>query len=246
MKIAPSPLWLRMRLRVSGVRPINNIVDITNYVMLEYGQPMHAFDYSCLDGKKIIVRTAADGESFKSLDDTDHVLTSKNLVIADEKKAVALAGVMGGANSEIKDDTATVVFESANFLGSSVRVTAKSQGMRTESSSRFEKGLDPENTLPAVDRACELVTLLGAGEVVDGTIDVYGGREEPYKMKLEVDRINSFLGLNVSADYMKRVLEALEFKVDGDTLTVAVLPRRLPLHERHRRGDTAHLRLQHD
>lgn len=220
VKIAPSPLWLRMRLRASGVRPINNIVDITNYVMLEYGQPMHAFDYSCLDGKKIIVRTAADGESFKSLDDTDHVLTSKNLVIADEKKAVALAGVMGGANSEIKDDTATVVFESANFLGSSVRVTAKSQGMRTESSSRFEKGLDPENTLPAVDRACELVTLLGAGEVVDGTIDVYGGREEPYKMKLEADRINSFLGLNVSADYMKRVLERLEFKVDGDTLTV--------------------------
>ena len=220
VKIAPSPLWLRMRLRASGVRPINNIVDITNYVMLEYGQPMHAFDYSCLDGKKIIVRTAADGESFKSLDDTDHVLTSKNLVIADEKKAVALAGVMGGANSEIKDETVTVVFESANFLGSSVRVTAKSQGMRTESSSRFEKGLDPENTLPAVDRACELVALLGAGEVVDGTIDVYGGREEPYKMKLEVDRINSFLGLNVSADYMKRVLERLEFKVDGDTLTV--------------------------
>ncbi|MCI8387782.1 MAG: phenylalanine--tRNA ligase subunit beta [Clostridiales bacterium] len=220
VKIAPSPLWLRMRLRASGVRPINNIVDITNYVMLEYGQPMHAFDYTCLDGKKIIVRTAADGENFKSLDDTDHTLNSTNLVIADEKKAVALAGVMGGANSEITDSTVTVVFESANFLGSSVRVTAKSQGMRTESSGRFEKGLDPENTLPALDRACELVTLLGAGEVVDGTIDVYGGKQEPYKMKLEVERINSFLGLNVSADYMKNVLEKLEFKVDGDTLTV--------------------------
>lgn len=220
VKIAPSPLWLRMRLRASGVRPINNIVDITNYVMLEYGQPMHAFDYSCLDGKKIIVRTAADGENFKSLDDTDHTLNHKNLVIADEKKAVALAGVMGGANSEITDSTATVVFESATFLGSSVRVTAKSQGMRTESSGRFEKGLDPENTMPAIDRACELVTLLGAGEVVDGTIDVYGGREEPYKMKLEADRINAFLGLDVSADYMKEVLEKLEFKVDGDTLTV--------------------------
>lgn len=220
VKIAPSPLWLRMRLRASGVRPINNIVDITNYVMLEYGQPMHAFDYSCLGGKKIIVRTAADGENFKSLDDTDHTLNHKNLVIADEKKAVALAGVMGGANSEITDSTATVVFESATFLGSSVRVTAKSQGMRTESSGRFEKGLDPENTMPAIDRACELVTLLGAGEVVDGTIDVYGGREEPYKMKLEADRINAFLGLDVSADYMKEVLEKLEFKVDGDTLTV--------------------------
>ncbi len=220
VKIAPSPLWLRMRLRASGVRPINNIVDITNYVMLEYGQPMHAFDYACLDGKKIIVRPAADGENFKSLDDTDHTLTHKNLVIADENKAVALAGVMGGANSEISDSTVTVVFESANFLGSSVRVTAKSQGMRTESSGRFEKGLDPENTLPALDRACELVALLGAGEVVDGTIDVYGGREEPYTMKLEADRINAFLGLDVSADYMKDVLKKLEFKVDGDTLTV--------------------------
>ena len=220
VKIAPSPLWLRMRLRASGVRPINNIVDITNYVMLEYGQPMHAFDYTCLDGSKIIVRTAADGENFKSLDDTDHVLNSTNLVIADEKKAVALAGVMGGANSEIKEDTATVVFESANFLGSSVRVTAKSQGMRTESSGRFEKGLDPENTMPALDRACELVTLLGAGEVVEGTIDVYKGKEEPFTMPLEADRINAFLGLDVSADYMKDVLKKLEFKVDGDTLTV--------------------------
>lgn len=220
VKIAPSPLWLRMRLRASGVRPINNIVDITNYVMLEYGQPMHAFDYSCLDGNKIIVRTAADGEVFRSLDDTEHTLNHTNLVIADEKKAVALAGVMGGANSEITDSTKTVVFESASFLGSSVRVTAKSQGMRTESSGRFEKGLDPENTLPALDRACELITLLGAGEVVDGTIDVYGGKEETYKMKLEVERINSFLGLDLTADYMKEVLEKLEFKVDGDTLTV--------------------------
>ncbi len=220
VKIEPSPLWLRMRLRASGVRPINNIVDITNYVMLEYGQPMHAFDYSCLDGSKIIVRNAADGEVFKSLDDIDHTLNATNLVIADEKKAVALAGVMGGANSEIKDDTKTVVFESANFLGSSVRITAKSQGMRTESSGRFEKGLDPENTMPALDRACQLITLLGAGEVVEGTIDVYKGKEEPYKMKLEADKINAFLGLDVSEDYMKDVLRKLEFTVEGDTLTV--------------------------
>ena len=220
VKIAPSPLWLRMRLRAAGVRPINNIVDITNYVMLEYGQPMHAFDYSCLDGSKIIVRTAADGENFMSLDDTPHTLNSTNLVIADEKKAVALAGVMGGANSEIKDSTVTVVFESANFMGSSVRVTAKSQGMRTESSGRFEKGLDPENTMPALDRACELVNMLGAGDVVDGTIDVYPGREEPFTMKLEAKKINAFLGLDVSEDYMKDVLRRLEFKVDGDTLTV--------------------------
>ncbi len=220
VKIEPSPLWLRMRLRASGVRPINNIVDITNYVMLEYGQPMHAFDYSCLDGSQIIVRLANDGECFKSLDDTDHILNATNLVIADSKKAVALAGVMGGANSEIKDSTTTVVFESANFLGSSVRVTAKSQGMRTESSGRFEKGLDPENTMPALDRACELITLLGAGEVVNGTVDIYKGREEPFKMPLEADRINKFLGLDVSEDYMKEVLEKLEFTFDGNIMTV--------------------------
>ena len=170
VKIAPSPLWLRMRLRACGVRPINNIVDITNYVMLEYGQPMHAFDYACLDGAAIDVRRAADGEAFRSLDDTDHTLDSSMLVIADSKKACALAGVMGGANSEIKEDTATVVFESACFNGASVRVTAKKNGMRTESSARFEKGLDPENCIPGLERACELVELLCAGEVVDGMI----------------------------------------------------------------------------
>ena len=145
VKIEPSPLWLRMRLRASGVRPINNIVDITNYVMLEYGQPMHAFDYSCLNGSSIVVRRALKNENFKSLDDQDHTLNSDMLVIADNDRAVALAGVMGGANSEIKDDTKTIVFESACFNGASVRVTAKRNGMRTESSARFEKGLDPEN-----------------------------------------------------------------------------------------------------
>ena len=159
VKIEPSPLWMRMRLRASGVRPINNIVDITNYVMLEYGQPMHAFDYKCLDGAEIDVRRAGDGEAFKSLDDIDHTLDSSMLVIADSKKACALAGVMGGANSEILDDTATVVFESACFNGASVRVTAKKNGMRTESSARFEKGLDPENCMAGLERACELVEL---------------------------------------------------------------------------------------
>ena len=137
IKIEPSPMWLRRRLRACGVRPINNIVDITNYVMLEYGQPMHAFTHACLDGSQIVIRRAADGESFKSLDDIDHTLNSSMLVIADEKKPVALAGVMGGANSEIANDTKTVVFESANFLGTNVRVTAKKLGMRTESSARF-------------------------------------------------------------------------------------------------------------
>ena len=220
VKIAPSPLWLRMRLRAAGVRPINNIVDITNYVMLEYGQPMHAFDYSMLDGSAINVRRAADGELFKSLDDKDHTLDSSMLVIADEKKACALAGVMGGANSEIKDNTTTVVFESACFSGPSVRVTAKKNGMRTESSARFEKGLDPENCMAGLLRACEMVQLLGAGDVVDGTIDVYPTKPEAVKLPLDVEKINKFLGVELDYDYMKSVLERLECKVEGNEITV--------------------------
>ena len=219
VKIAPSPLWMRMRLRAAGVRPINNIVDITNYVMLEYGQPMHAFDYSCLDGSKINVRRAKDGELFRSLDDKDHTLDSTMLVIADEKKACALAGVMGGANSEIKDDTTTVVFESASFLGTSVRVTAKKNGMRTESSSRFEKGLDPENAMAGLLRACELIQLLGAGDVVDGTIDVYPVKPTAPTLPLEVEKINRVLGVELSKEYMVDILTRLECKVEGDTVT---------------------------
>jgi len=220
VKIAPSPLWLRMRLRAAGVRPINNIVDITNYVMLEYGQPMHAFDYAMLEGSAINVRRAADGELFRSLDDKDHTLDSSMLVIADGKKACALAGVMGGANSEIKDTTSTVVFESACFNGPSVRVTAKKNGMRTESSSRFEKGLDPENCMGGLLRACELVQLLGAGDVVDGIIDVYPTKPETVVLPLDADKINRFLGVDLSYDYMKSVLERLECRVDGDKIYV--------------------------
>lgn len=220
VKIAPSPLWLRMRLRAAGVRPINNIVDITNYVMLEYGQPMHAFDYAMLDGSAINVRRANDGELFKSLDDKDHTLDSSMLVIADGVKACALAGVMGGANSEIKDITATVVFESACFSGPSVRVTAKKNGMRTESSSRFEKGLDPENCMAGLLRACELVQLLGAGDVVDGTIDVYPAKPEAVKLPLDVEKINKFLGTDLDYDYMKDILERLECRVEGNEITV--------------------------
>ena len=220
VKIEPSPLWLRMRLRASGVRPINNIVDITNYVMLEYGQPMHAFDYSCLGGSAINVRRAEENELFRSLDDKDHTLDSSMLVIADEAKAVALAGVMGGANSEIKDNTTTVVFESACFLGSSVRVTAKKNGMRTESSARFEKGLDPENCCGGLERACELIQMLGAGEVVDGIIDVYPTKAEDVVLPLEVERINKFLGVNIPENEMKDILTALDFGVNGDSITV--------------------------
>ena len=220
VKIAPSPLWLRMRLRAAGVRPINNIVDITNYVMLEYGQPMHAFDYAMLDGYAINVRRATDGELFKSLDDKDHVLDSTMLAICDEKKPCALAGVMGGANSEIKDSTTTVVFESACFSGPSVRVTAKKNGMRTESSARFEKGLDPENCMAGLLRACELVQLLGAGDVVDGLIDVYPTKPETVKLPLDVEKINKFLGVDLDYDYMKSILERLECKVEGNEITV--------------------------
>ena len=220
VKIAPSPLWLRMRLRASGVRPINNIVDITNYVMLEYGQPMHAFDYACLDDSSIIVRRAADGEEFMSLDDQKHTLDNSMLVIADGKKAVALAGVMGGANSEIKDSTTTVVFESACFLGSSVRVTAKKNGMRTESSARFEKGLDPENCYAGLERACELVELLGAGDVVNEFIDVYPGKQAPTTLPFNPAVINNFLGTDVPDEEMIKILETLECKVSDGTITV--------------------------
>lgn len=222
VKIAPSPLWMRMKLRASGVRPINNIVDITNYVMLEYGQPMHAFDYKCLSGSEINVRSALDGEKFVSLDSVPHTLDSSMLVIADHDKAVALAGVMGGENSEITDATATVVFESATFHPGNVRVSAKKLGMRTESSARFEKGLDSENALPALDRACELVELLGAGEVVNGTIDVYPIKKEKVVLPLDVDRINAFLGVNLTREYMADIMRKLEFGVSDDMTKITV------------------------
>ncbi|MBQ3483031.1 MAG: phenylalanine--tRNA ligase subunit beta [Clostridia bacterium] len=220
VRIQPSPMWLRMRLHAAGVRPINNIVDITNYVMLEYGQPMHAFDYTALDGSAIRVRRAADGEQFKSLDDTDHTLDSTMLVIADEKKACALAGVMGGANSEIRDETKTVVFESACFNGASVRVTAKKNGMRTESSARFEKGLDPENCYAGLMRACELVELLDAGDVVDGMIDVYPTKPTATVLPFEPARYNAFLGTDISEERMVEILEALGCCVANGEITV--------------------------
>ncbi|MBQ9796443.1 MAG: phenylalanine--tRNA ligase subunit beta [Clostridia bacterium] len=220
VKIAPSPLWMRMRLRASGVRPINNIVDITNYVMLEYGQPMHAFDYTQIEGAKIDVRRAADNESFKSLDDIDHTLDSSMLVIADSKKACALAGVMGGANSEITDSTATVVFESACFNGASVRVTAKKNGMRTESSARFEKGLDPENCMAGLERACELVELLGAGDVVDGIIDVYPSKPEQTVLPFNPTRYNEFLGMNIPKEHMIKSLTGLGCRIEDGKIYV--------------------------
>ena len=220
IKIAPSPKWMRRRLRASGVRPINNIVDITNYVMLEYGQPMHAFDYACLHDGKIIVRRAEEGESLRTLDGNDHTLTPGMLVIADPEGPVALAGVMGGANSEITDETTTIVFESANFLGHSIRKTAIALGMRTDASGRFEKGLDLFATVPAVDRACELVEMLGAGEVFDGTIDVLAKEPETTFIELDDKRINALLGTDIPREFMADTLTSLGFELNGNTLTV--------------------------
>ncbi len=220
VKIAPSPKWMRERLRAMGVRPINNIVDITNYVMLEYGQPMHAFDYRYVNGGKIIVRRAAQGEKLTTLDGKEHTLNANHLVIADEGRAVGLAGIMGGLNSEIVDDTADVVFESACFDGTCIRKGALALGMRTEASAKFEKGLDPMNTLPAVNRACELVELLGAGEVVDGVIDILNDVPQPTVLTLEPDKINALLGTAVAGDEMVRILKKLDFAVDGGQVTV--------------------------
>ena len=220
VKIAPSPKWMRERLRAMGVRPINNIVDITNYVMLEYGQPMHAFDYRYVKGGKIIVRRAEDGEELTTLDGNVRKLNSSMLVIADDTRAVGLAGIMGGLNSEIVDDTVDVVFESANFNGTCIRKTALALGMRTEASAKFEKGLDILNTLPAVDRACELVEMLGAGEVVDGVIDILNYVPNPKVLDLRADKINELLGTDVSKDEMVRILRKLDFVVDGDRVTV--------------------------
>ena len=220
VKIQPSPAWMRERLRNSGVRPINNIVDITNYVMLEYGQPMHAFDFSCVEGNHIIVRTAREGETIQTLDGNQRKLTPSMLCICDENRPVCVAGVMGGANSEIVGDTAMVLFESANFNGTSVHRTAAALNMRTDASSRYEKGLDPMNTLKAVERACELVELLGAGEVVEGVMDVIAKDSNPVTVKLEPEKVNGLLGTDVSREEMVRILEALDFKVEGDTIHV--------------------------
>ncbi len=220
VKIGPSPLWLRERLRASGVRPINNIVDITNYVMLEYGQPMHAFDYRYVKGGKIIVRRAENGESLTTLDGNVRQLNDSMLVIADDTRAVGLAGIMGGENSEIVDDTVDVVFESANFNGTCIRRTALALGMRTEASAKFEKGLDILNTLPAVNRACELVELLGAGEVLDGVIDILNFVPQPKQLELRPEKINALLGTQVEAEEMRRILKTLDFGVEGDTVTV--------------------------
>ena len=220
VKIGPSPKWLRQRLRANGVRPINNIVDITNYVMLEYGQPMHAFDYRYVASGKIVVREAEEGETLTTLDGNVRNLKKGMLVIADDTKAIGLAGIMGGENSEIMEDTTMVVFESANFNGTSIRQTALALGMRTDASGKFEKNIDPMMTVPAVQRACELVELLECGDVLDGTIDVINYVPEAKTLPLEVDKINRLLGTNIPREDMVKYLNLLEIEVDGDTILV--------------------------
>lgn len=220
VRVKPSPRWLRERLRVMGVRPINNIVDITNYVMLEYGQPMHAFDLRFIADSKIRVRRAKNGETITTLDGVERKLKESNLVIADAEKPVAIAGVMGGEYSGIMDDTTTIVFESACFEPVSVRLTAKDQGMRTDSSSRFEKGLDPNNCLPALQRACELVELLDAGDVLDDVITDGAFSAEPRRIALEAEWMNRFLGINLTVAEMEEILNRIDCKLEGETVVV--------------------------
>ena len=220
VKIGPSPRFIRERLRASGVRPINNIVDITNYVMLEYGHPMHAFDLKYVNDNKIVVRNAKVGESIVTLDNIKRELSPEMLVIADGKAPVAVAGIMGGEFSGIMDDTTEVIFESACFEGSSIRTTAKKLGLRTESSARFEKGLNATTPYEAVMRACELVELLGCGEVVDSIIDVDNSKKEPVKIAFDYNWINRFIGIDLSEQQMKDILKKLGFESDNGYITV--------------------------
>ena len=221
VKIGQSPEWLKRRLKACGVRSINNIVDITNYVMLEMGQPMHAFDINSIEGKQIIVRRAKNGEKITTLDEVERELDENNLVIADKNKPVAIAGVMGGLNSEIEKDTETVVFESAVFYGGSVRKTSKKVGLRTEASSRFEKGLSSENALRAINRAVQLVEQLNVGEVIDGKIDVYPTKQKINKIPFDAEKINNLIGTNISKQEMLDILNKLDIKIEND---VAIAP----------------------
>ncbi len=220
VKIGPSPEWMQKRLAACGIRAINNVVDITNYVMLEYGQPMHAYDLDCVAGKKIIVRRAKDGEILKTLDDQDRTLNSSMICIAVEKEAIGVAGVMGGASSEVTEKTTTVLFEAATFNGTAVRRAAKALGMRTDASALFEKGLDPYNLDGAIERACQLIAKMGAGDVLEGTIEVKGTLKEALVLPFEPERMNAFLGMDISRNEMIDILTSLEFKIEGDKIIV--------------------------
>lgn len=222
IKIGPSPKWMQRRLAASGIRPINNLVDITNYVMEEYGQPMHAFDLDLVEGNKIIVRRAKEGDEFQTLDGQVRKLDSEMLMICDAKKQIGIAGIMGGENSKITDEVKTVLFEAATFKGSNIRKSAKRLGLRTEASGIFEKGLDPYNAQVAIDRACALIQELGCGEVVGGMVDVCEPLKEDNRIKFDVDRINGLLGTDVSKEEMLEIFGRLELKVDETTNEIVV------------------------
>ena len=230
IKLAPSPTWMQERLRAVGIRPINNIVDITNYVMAEYGQPMHAFDYDLLEGHKIVVDRAGDGEEFETLDGVVRKLDKDILMINDAKKAVAIAGIMGGENSKITDDVSTMVFECATFDGTNIRLSSKRLGLRTDSSGKFEKGLDPNNAYDAMIRACSLVEELGAGEVVGGCVDVYPVKVVESRVKFEPDRINKLLGTNISKEDMLEIFDRIELKYDKETDEIVAPTFRQDIH----------------
>ena len=230
IKLAPSPAWMQERLRAVGIRPINNIVDITNYVMAEYGQPMHAFDYDLLEGHKIVVDRAKDGEEFETLDGIVRKLDKDILMINDGKKAVAVAGIMGGENSKITDDVTTMVFECATFDGTNIRLSSKRLGLRTDSSGKFEKGLDLNNAYDAMMRACSLVEELGAGEVVGGCVDVYPVKAVESRVKFEPERINKLLGTDISREDMLEIFDRIELKYDKETDEIVAPTFRQDIH----------------
>ena len=223
IKVGPSPEWMQRRLAAQGIRPINNIVDITNYVMEEYGQPMHAYDLSTIAGQKIIVRRAKDNEKFVTLDGQERTLDSSMLMICDAEKPVGIAGIMGGENSMITDDVDAILFEAACFDGTNIRLSGKKLGMRTDAQSKFEKGLDPNNASAAIDRACQLIEVLGCGEVVGGMVDVYGKVKEPHEIPFQPERINRLLGTDLSAEQMLGYFKSLELEYDADR-NVMIIP----------------------
>ena len=210
IKIGPSPEWMQRRLASVGIRPINNLVDITNYVMEEYGQPMHAYDLDTIAGREIVVRRAEDGEKFVTLDGQEREMDSSVLMICDGEKSIGVAGIMGGENSMITDNVKTMLFEAACFNGTNIRKSAKKIGLRTDASGKFEKGLDPENAQAAIDRACQLVEEMGAGEVVGGMVDVYAEKREPSRVTFDAEKINALLGTDLTKEQMLGYLKLVE------------------------------------
>lgn len=228
--LAPSPKWLQHRLAASGIRPINNIVDITNYIMEEYGQPMHAFDYDLLAGHEIVVKCAKDGDVFQTLDGQERKLDHTVLMINDAEKEVGIAGIMGGENSKITDDVKTMVFECATFDGTNIRLSAKKVGLRTDASGKYEKGLDPNTAEEAVNRACQLIEELGAGEVVGGMIDVYPVKAEESRVKFQPEKINALLGTDIAPETMLQYMEKIELRYDKETGEIVAPTWRQDIH----------------